>query len=273
SSLFIGNLSWNVDKEWVAREFEEFGTITGCRIITDKESGRSKGYGYVDFSTPEEARAAQEARHGYFLDGRDLRVDFATPRPERPQDSPAAFKDRANFRAQKFGDATSAPTKTLWVGNLPYGTDEDTIKAGFGEYGAISRVGLPRDRETNEIKGIAYVTYGEVEEAKAALEALNGTDFNGRALRLDFDKGRDDAEGGRGGFGGRGRGGFGDRGGRGGFGGGRGGFGDRGGRGGGRGFGDRGGRGGRGRGRGGPPNTTNRGGFGDFKGQKVSFDD
>jgi nucleolin len=42
-NLFVGNLSWNIDEDWLSREFEKFGEITGCRIITDRESGRSKG--------------------------------------------------------------------------------------------------------------------------------------------------------------------------------------------------------------------------------------
>lgn len=117
---------------------------------------------------------------------------------------------------------------------------------------------LPTDRETGEPKGFGYVTFASIDEAKAALEAMQGAYISSRPVRLDYSQPRPQNDaGGRGGFGGRGRGG--DRGGRGrgGFGGGRG-----------RGGFDRGGRGG-GRGRGG---STNRGGFGDFKGQKVSFD-
>ena len=44
TSLFVGQLSWNVDDEWLGREFSEIGTVTGARVITDKETGRSRGY-------------------------------------------------------------------------------------------------------------------------------------------------------------------------------------------------------------------------------------
>jgi nucleolin len=44
-NLFVGNLSWNVDEEWLRSEFEEFGELSGVRIVTDRESGRSRGYG------------------------------------------------------------------------------------------------------------------------------------------------------------------------------------------------------------------------------------
>ena len=50
-NLFVGNLSWNVDEDWLQREFAQFGEITGCRIITDRETGRAKGY--VPSSSPQ----------------------------------------------------------------------------------------------------------------------------------------------------------------------------------------------------------------------------
>jgi nucleolin len=47
-NLFVGNLSWNVDEEWLRSEFEEFGELSGVRIVTDRESGRSRGYDSSD---------------------------------------------------------------------------------------------------------------------------------------------------------------------------------------------------------------------------------
>jgi nucleolin len=191
-----------------------------------------------------------------------LNVDFSEPRPQRDNN---AF---SNDRASKFGDKKSEPSDTVFLGNLSFEADNDQISEMFQEYGTITRVSLPTDRESGQLKGFGYVGFSSVEEATAAIEALNGTDIGGRAVRLDFagprPENNDSPRGGRGGFGGRG----------GGRGGGGGGF-SRGGRGGGRGGFDRGGRGGgRGRGgdRGGYQSSTNRGGFGDFKGKKVSFD-
>ncbi|KAJ4402945.1 nuclear localization sequence binding protein [Didymella pomorum] len=255
-NLFVGSLSWNVDEDWLRREFESFGNIIGCRVISDRETGRSKGFGYVEFDDAGAAAKAQKEMMGYELDGRALNVDFSTPR-EKPA-------NKTFDRANKFGDKRSAPSNTLFLGNLSFDCSNEVVQEAFQEYGNISRVSLPTDRETGALKGFGYVDFSSTEEASAALEALNGAEIAGRPIRLDFAAARDDSNGG-------GRGGFG--GGRGGGRGGRGGFGDRGGRGGGRGgrggFGDRGGRGGRGGARGG---SFNRGGFGDFKGSKVSFD-
>jgi nucleolin len=254
-NLFVGSLSWNVDEDWLYREFEKFGNIVGCRVISDRESGRSKGFGYVEYDSAEAAANAQKEMMGYELDGRPLNVDFSTPR-EKPA-------NKTFERANKFGDKRSAPSNTLFLGNLSFDCTNEVVQEAFQEYGNISRVSLPTDRETGALKGFGYVDFSSTEEATAALEALNGAEIAGRPIRLDFAAARDDSNGGgRGGFGG-GRGGFGDRGGRGGRGGGRGGRG---------GFGDRGGRGGRGGARGGRGGSFNRGGFGDFKGSKVSFD-
>lgn len=269
ANLFVGNLSWNVDEDWLTREFEEFGELSGVRIITDRESGRSKGFGYVEFSDVANAVKALQQKTGADVDGRAIRIDFSNPR--QPKAEGFTPQQRAGDRAQKYGDAPKEPTSTLWVGNLSFDADEATVTEYFQEHGTIKGVRLPTDRETGAPKGFGYVEMSSIDEAKAAFEALMGADIAGRAIRLDYAGER--ADNGSGGGGGGGRGGFGDRGGRGGGrgfgggrGGGRGGFGDRGGRGGGRGRGgDRGGRGGRG------GATTNRGGFGDFSGKKVTF--
>ncbi|KAH0255883.1 RNA-binding domain-containing protein, partial [Aureobasidium melanogenum] len=256
--LFVGGLSWNVDEDWLSKEFEEFSPVS-VRVITHADSGRSKGFSYVEFADVDAATQALNAKHGTDLDGRTLKCDFSTPRDNSNR---SYDKNQVGARANAFGDKQqSTPSTTLFVGNVSFNTTTDSLTGYFSEYGSINSIRLPTDRETGAPKGFGYVEFGSVDEAKAALEGLNGADVDGRNIRLDFAAPRDN-NGGGGGFGGRG-------GGRGG----RGGFNDRGGRGGGRGgrggFGDRGGRGGRGGGRGG---STNRGGFGDFQGNRVSFD-
>jgi nucleolin len=215
-------------------------------------------FGYVEFATAADAKKAQAEMHEYELDGRQMNVDFSAPRPK---------KEFGNDRAERYGDKKSDPSNTLFIGNISFNATNEVISETFQEYGTITRVSLPTDRETGNPKGFGYVDFTTTEEATAALEALNGADIEGRNIRIDYAAARVDNGGGFGG----GRGG-GDRG-RGGRGGGRGGFGDRGGRGGGRGFGGGRGRGGdRGGSRGGRGGfTTNRGGFGDFKGSKVTF--
>lgn len=139
-NLFVGNLSWNVDDEWLYREFEEFGELTGARVISDRESGRSKGFGYVEFAKSADAAKALNAKKGALIDGREANVDFSTPRGDNQ-----APKERANKRAQSFGDSKNPESDTLFVGNLSFEANEDIVGEAFGEHGTVTNVRLPTD--------------------------------------------------------------------------------------------------------------------------------
>ena len=133
-------MSWNVDDEWLYREFEEFGELTGARVVTDRDSGRSKGFGYVEFVNAADAATALKAKKGTQIDGREANVDFSTPRDN------SAPKERANNRAKDFGDSQSPPSDTLFLGNLSFGANEDMIGEAFGEHGTVVNVRLPTDQ-------------------------------------------------------------------------------------------------------------------------------
>jgi len=105
----------------------------------------------------------------------------------------------------------------IYVGNLNYSTTEDGLNSLFGEFGEVSEVAVITDRDTGRPRGFAFVTMPEDNEAKAAIEALNGQEFEGRSLNVNEARPREGRGGGGGGFGG---GGGGRRGGGGGFGGG-----------------------------------------------------
>ena len=82
--LFVGNLSWNLSKDDLIRLFSDFGTIEDAIVLTDKYSGRSKGFGFVTMSTEEEANAAIAALHNTDVDGRAIVVNVA--QPPRPRE-------------------------------------------------------------------------------------------------------------------------------------------------------------------------------------------
>ena len=134
--------------------------------------------------------------------------------------------------------------KNIFVGNLPYDVRDDELLQLFGNYGAVDRVHLLRDRDTGQMRGIGFVEMPNDEEGDNAVTALNGYELGGRPMKVEEARPREER-----GFGGGGGGGFRPSGGGGGgFGGGGGGRGQ----GGGGGFGGgRGGKGGGGGGRGG----------------------
>ena len=83
NKLFVGNLSFNTTENDLQDTFAPHGTVLEANLMTDRTSGRSRGFGFVTMSTPEEAQAAIEALNGKSIDGRALTVNVAKPREER----------------------------------------------------------------------------------------------------------------------------------------------------------------------------------------------
>jgi len=83
NKLYIGNIAYEVNREMLQDAFAQFGTITDVTIIMDRETGRSKGFGFVEMSSDSEAQAAMEAMDGVEMEGRSIRVSEARPREDR----------------------------------------------------------------------------------------------------------------------------------------------------------------------------------------------
>ena len=82
--IYVGNLPWSASDQEIADAFAAHGTVEKATIIVDRDSGRSKGFGFVTMNDNDEANAAIEALNGYELGGRGLKVNEARPREERP---------------------------------------------------------------------------------------------------------------------------------------------------------------------------------------------
>ena len=85
--LFVGNLPYSVGEEDLEASFGEHGTVVSTVVIRDRETGRSRGFGFVEMETEEMAEAAQGAMDGVEIDGRRLRVNEAQPRGNRERRS------------------------------------------------------------------------------------------------------------------------------------------------------------------------------------------
>lgn len=83
SKLYVGNLPYDVDGDQLGEMFKDHGTVVSSIIISDKFSGRSKGFGFVELSNEDEAKAAIEAMHETEVGGRKITVNEARPREER----------------------------------------------------------------------------------------------------------------------------------------------------------------------------------------------
>jgi RNA recognition motif-containing protein len=95
--------------------------------------------------------------------------------------------------------------RKLYVGNLPYSATEQSLAAKFAAYGTVESAKLITDRDTGQSKGFGFVEMSRDSEASAAIQGLNGTDFEGRPLKVSEAKPQEKRSGGdRGGYGGGG---------------------------------------------------------------------
>jgi RNA recognition motif-containing protein len=85
--LYVGNLSYNTTEDGLRNLFSGYGTVASAKIIFDRETGNSKGFGFIEMSTEEEAAAAIAGTNGHEVDGRQLRVNEAIDKPRRERGS------------------------------------------------------------------------------------------------------------------------------------------------------------------------------------------
>ncbi|MBK7830348.1 RNA-binding protein [Nannocystis sp.] len=79
--LFVGGLSWNTTDDGLKEAFSRFGAVTEAKVVTDRETGRSRGFGFVTYQEATDGAAAQQAMDGASLDGRAIRVNAAEDKP------------------------------------------------------------------------------------------------------------------------------------------------------------------------------------------------
>ena len=83
--IYVSNQSWQTDENELREPFAPHGEVVSAQIITDRESGRSRGFGFVEMENDEEAKAAIDAVNGNEVGGRQLKVNEAKPRSEKPR--------------------------------------------------------------------------------------------------------------------------------------------------------------------------------------------
>lgn len=86
NKVYVGNLSWNTTQEGIKKLFEQAGTVTEAKLITDRDTGRSKGFAFVTFADDSMAERAISEFNDYELDGRPLRVSVAENKPREKSD-------------------------------------------------------------------------------------------------------------------------------------------------------------------------------------------
>lgn len=101
-SIYVGNLSYEVIQDNLAEIFAEFGTVKRVQLPTDRETGRLRGFGFVEMSSDAEEDAAIEALNGAEWMGRDLTVNKARPREEKGSSSRGSWGDRKGGSSRRY---------------------------------------------------------------------------------------------------------------------------------------------------------------------------
>ena len=96
NKLYVGNLSYSMRDDTLRQQFAEFGQVASAKVMMDRDSGRSKGFGFVEMNSAEEAQAAIRGLNGKQVDGRALTVNVARPMEQRG--------DGGGSRRGGFGD-------------------------------------------------------------------------------------------------------------------------------------------------------------------------
>ncbi|EQC26973.1 hypothetical protein SDRG_15188, partial [Saprolegnia diclina VS20] len=159
--VFFANVPFKTTEDNIHDLFEHCGPIAKIVLMRDPATGRSKGYGFIDFEKTESTDAAVQLAHKY-VQGRLMNVNYApfsTPLREEP----------------------ARHISTVFIANLPTDVDEDTLRAMFEHCGDIRTVRMP----ANGTKSFAHVTFASVENAAEALK-LSGSEFDGRRLHVSM---------------------------------------------------------------------------------------
>jgi len=105
TKLFVGSLSWNVTDDQLKEFFAQVGTVVSATVVMDRDTNRSKGFGFVEMSSDEEAKAAVEQLNNKDLDGRSIIVTEARPREDRPRgDRPQGGGGGGGFNRSRGGN-------------------------------------------------------------------------------------------------------------------------------------------------------------------------
>merc|ERR1740139_540542 len=207
SELFVRNLPWKADEQVVSEYFSKFGKVENVKILYDRQTGKAKGIGFVNFASRSDAENTISNGDDLEIDGRKVEVNYSNQRKERP-----SFGGRDDRRGDDRRDdrrreerAPNPESKCIFVGNLSFKTDEGSIRDFFDGCGNIDDVRAANSHD-GKSKGFCHVEFESIEAAGKAMRK-NGSDLDGRDIRVDFSSQRREGgsrDGGRGG----GRGGY-----------------------------------------------------------------
>ncbi|XP_051920971.1 heterogeneous nuclear ribonucleoprotein A0-like [Hippocampus zosterae] len=162
--LFVGGLNVDTDDDGLRKHFEQFGSLTDCVVVVNKQLQRSRCFGFVTYSTPEEADAAMGARP-HTVDGNTVEVKRAMSREDA--NKPEAL----------------AKVKKIFVGGLKDDIEEDHLNDYFSQYGQIEKSEVISEKDTGKKRGFGFVYFTDHDAADKAV-VIKFHNINGHKVEV-----------------------------------------------------------------------------------------
>ncbi|XAR69680.1 hypothetical protein NMG60_11001372 [Bertholletia excelsa] len=174
TNLYVKNMDPDVTEELLKEKFSEFGKILSL-VISKDENGASKGFGFVSFEGPDDARRALETMNGSQLGSKVLYVARAQKKAEREQILQRQFEEKRKEQIRKFQGSN------VYVKNIDDNVTDDELREHFSQCGTITSAKLMRD-EKGISKGFGFVCFTTPEEAIKAVNIFHGFMFHRKPL-------------------------------------------------------------------------------------------
>ncbi|KAJ7620000.1 hypothetical protein DFH06DRAFT_71382 [Mycena polygramma] len=179
--LYIGNLSNNTSNQELRQHFSQCGQITDSVVIVDRDTGRPRGFGFVTFSSEQEAQAAIQQLNEQECNGRLLRVDLAKTQPGGGYGGGGGRGYGGGGGGyggggNSYGGGGVLSKSKLYVGNLGRITTDDVLRDAFSQHGKVI--------DCIAMRGFGFVIFASEEQAHNAIHSMNGQRLDDRRIRV-----------------------------------------------------------------------------------------
>ncbi|KAJ4487891.1 polyadenylate binding protein [Lentinula aciculospora] len=178
TNLYIKNLDPEVTEEEFEKLFEPYGKVTSAIVQTDEE-GKSRGFGFVNYESHEDAQKAVEALHDTEHNGRKLFVSRAQKKAERDEEL------RKSFQQAKMEKLSKYQGVNLYIKNLEDDVDDEKLRAEFEPFGTITSCKVMRDEKLTS-KGFGFVCFSSPDEATKAVAEMNNKMIGSKPLYVSL---------------------------------------------------------------------------------------
>ncbi|KAF8636487.1 hypothetical protein AX17_003302 [Amanita inopinata Kibby_2008] len=178
TNLYIKNLDLEVTQEEFEKLFSEFGRVTSALVAVDDE-GKSKGFGFVNFETHDEAQKAVDFLHDIELHGKKLFVARAQKKAEREDELRRSYEQAKMEKLSKYQGVN------LYIKNLEDDVDDDKLRNEFEPFGTITSCKVMRD-DKGKSKGFGFVCFSSPDEATKAVAEMNNKMIGSKPLYVSL---------------------------------------------------------------------------------------